>query len=135
MMTLEQLKGYMGIALSDTSQDVILSLYLETALEVAKEYTNKFDWDSGKPLPAGIKLGIIRWVELSQLKKDNAGVQSESIGGMSQTFTSAGDDSYFSEVFDMWGIYHHEDRGLVFRAVKRSKPVCDPRLNTLIRRL
>lgn len=135
MMTLEQLKGYMGIALSDTSQDVILSLYLETAIEVAKEYTNKFDWDSGEPLPAGIKLGIIRWVELSRLKKDNAGVQSESIGGMSQTFTSAGDSGYFYEVFDMWAKYHYENRGLVFRTAKRSKPVCDPRLNTLIRRL
>lgn len=133
MLTLEQLKGLMGIALSDTSQDVILSLYLEAAIEAAKNYANAYDWDADKPLPGGIKLGIVRWIELSQMKKSNAGVQSESIGGMSQTFTSTGDAGYFSEVFDMWEPYRY--RGLTFRPTKRSKPPCDPRMASILRRL
>ena len=133
MMTLEQLKELMGIALSDASQDAILSLYLETAIEAAKQYANAYDWDSEEPLPAGIKLGILRWIELSQMKKENAGVQSESIGGMSQTFTSTGDAGYFSEVYDMWAPYHF--RGLTFRPTKRSKPPCDPRMASILRRL
>lgn len=121
-MNLEQLKSLMGIALSDTSQDVILSLYLGAALEAAKDYANAYDWNSNKPLPDGIQLGILRWVELSQLKKENAGIQSESMAGMTQTFVSTGDTSYFSEVFDMWEKYRF--KGLNARPVRSTKSAC-----------
>ena len=123
MMTLAELKTLMGIASADTSQDAILSLYLEAALESAKEYANGWDWDSGQMLPAGIKLGIARWVELALLKKERAGVQSESIAGMSQTFSSASSDSYFAEVFDLWGPYKLEPRGMTYRKARRAKPL------------
>lgn len=124
MMTLEQLKSLMGIALSDASQDAILSLYLKAAIKVAQKYADMYDWDSLEPLPADIQLGILRWVELSQLRKNNAGVQSESIGGMSQTFTSTVDDGYFAEAYELWDGYRF--KGLHFRTTKRRKPVIPP---------
>lgn len=123
MMTLAELKTLMGIASADTSQDAILSLYLEAALVSAKEYADGWDWDSLQPLPAGIKLGIVRWVELSQLKKLNAGVKSESMAGMTQTFEDASSDSYFAEVFDLWGPYKLEPRGMTYRKARRAKPL------------
>lgn len=132
-MTLEQLKALMGIALSDTSQDVILSLYLGAAIKAAKKHADMYDWDSQEPLPEDIQLGILRWIELSQLRKNNAGVQSESIAGMSQTFTSTVDANYFAEAYELWEPYHF--RGLTFRPTKRSKPPCDPRMASILRRL
>lgn len=124
-MTLAELKQLMGIALEDTSQDAILSLYLDTAMDAAKAYVDKVDW-SASPLnlPATVKLGIVRYVELSQQRKENAGIQSESIGGMTQTFRNGNtDDNYFAEVFDIWSPYHTVKNGLVFRSARKAYPV------------
>jgi hypothetical protein len=118
-MNLSELKDLMGIASGDTSNDAILSLYLESAIAAAKKYTNGFAWSD--TLPGPIKLGILRYVELSQMRKTNAGVASQSMAGMSQTFKDgdAGGTNYFAEAFDMWEPYR--SKGLVFRTAKRRK--------------
>ncbi|AOH54482.1 hypothetical protein ABE28_008965 [Peribacillus muralis] len=120
-MTLSELKQLMGIAAEDTTQDAILSLYLESALDDAKTYADKLDWTTGS-LPGAIKLGIVRWAELAQVRKERSGIQSESIGGMSQTFLNGSGDEYFSEVYDFWKPYHTVNNGLVFRTAKHPKP-------------
>lgn len=117
-MQLSELKQLLGIAESDVSQDAILSLYLESAIEAAKGYADKVDFT--KVFPGPIKLGILRYVELSQMRKNHAGIQSESMAGMSQTFRDGNDtDNYFAEAYDFWKPYHTKDSGLVFRTSKR----------------
>lgn len=118
-MTLAELKALMGIPESDTSQDAKLQLYLDMALEAARDYANAYDWSSTEPLPAGLRLGIVRFVELSQSRKTNTGVISESIGGMSRTYAanSNNDVDYFGEVWSMWKPF--KKRGVVFRSAKR----------------
>jgi hypothetical protein len=121
-MTLAELKALMGIAESDTSQDASLQLLLETALEVAKNYANAFDW-SLEPLvlPSSIKLGIVRWVELTRLIKDRGGVVSESIGGMSQSFANGSNADYYDEVWSYWGGFRK--KGVTFRpAIRKDFP-------------
>lgn len=119
-MTLEELKLLMGIPVEDDSKDAILELYLAAALKAAQEYANKYDWTSTDPLPGDIRLGILRFVELSQNRKSKSGVVSESIGGMSRTFSSSSSptENYFLEAFDFWKPYHR--RGLVFQPVRRK---------------
>lgn len=118
-MTLEELKILMGIAADDTSKDATLKLYLEMALDAAKSYANAYDWTSTGALPAGLQLGIVRFVELSQSRKTSTGVISESIGGMSRTYANVAnnDADYFSEVYSMWNPFKR--RGVVFRSAKR----------------
>jgi hypothetical protein len=124
-MELTELKQLLGIAESDTSQDAILSLYLEAAIEAAKGYADKADFS--KVLPGPIKLGILRYVELSQLRKATAGIQSESMSGMSQTFRDGNTDSnYYAEAYDFWKPYHTNDNRLVFRTSKRRNLRSDP---------
>lgn len=116
-MNLTELKSLMSIQPEDTSQDAILSLYLESAIAAAKAYTTAFTWS--EVLPGPIKLGILRYVELSQMRKSNAGIASQSMAGMSQTFKDgdAGGSNYFAEAFDFWEPYR--SKGLVFRTAKR----------------
>jgi hypothetical protein len=120
LMTLEELKTLLGIEEGDTSQDAILSLYLEAGLEAAKKYTNLLDWETITELPATVKLGIAKWVEANQLRAERTGVQSESIAGMTQTFASGVSDGVtFAESYSLWGSYH-KNSGVVFRPSKRK---------------
>ncbi len=118
-MTLQELKALMGIAVEDTSQDAILSLYLEAAFEAAKQYANGYDWNSTDPLPGPIKLGILRYVELARQRKSRSGVVSESIAGMSKTYAnSISDEEYYREAFDFW--FPYRKRGVTFQAARRA---------------
>lgn len=118
-MTLAELKVYLGVDPLDTSEDAILQLYLESAMEKAAEYTNRFDW-TAEPLvlPASIEEGIVRFVQIKRdLNGRSVGVQAESIGGMSQTFvTNASQQDLFADVWDLWSGYHK--RKSVFRAAR-----------------
>lgn len=118
-MTLAELKVYLGIDPLDTSEDAILQLYLESAMEKAVEYANLFDWTT-EPLvlPASIEEGIVRFVQIKRdLNGRSVGVQAESIGGMSQTFvTNASQQDLFADVWDLWSGYHK--RKSVFRAAR-----------------
>lgn len=118
-MTLAELKALLGIPDEDTSQDAMLQLYLEAALEQAVTYCNRFDWSQDPlVLPASITLGIVRFVRIKQdLDGRSVGVQSESIGGMSQSFnTDASQQDLFADVWDLWSGYHK--RKSVFRAAR-----------------
>lgn len=118
-MTLEELKSLLGIAAGDTSQDAILSLYLEAGIEAVKEYANLLEWDTITELPAPVRLGIARWVEANRTRAERNGVQSESIGGMTQTFTNGGSDGVtFAESYSLWSPYRK--KGVVFREARRK---------------
>jgi hypothetical protein len=119
-MTLAELKALIGIAESDISQDASLQLLLETALELAMNYANAFDWFVDPlVLPSSIKLGIVRWVELTRLLKDRGGVVSESIGGMSQSFANGSNADYYKEVWSYWSGFHK--KGVTFRPAIRKE--------------
>lgn len=121
-MTLDQLKALMDIPAEDTSKDAKLQIYLELALDAARDYASAYDWSTNDPLPAGLQLGVVRFIELSQSRKNSDGVISESIGGMSRTYanTSNNDKDYFSEVWSLWKPF--KKRGVVFRTAKRVGP-------------
>lgn len=117
-MNLSELKVLMGIAEEDTSRDAILSLYLESALKAAEAYANAHDWSSGV-LPGAIKLGIVRWVELSQDRKSKAGIASQSMAGMSVTYKDNSTDyDYFREAYSLW--HPFRSKGVVFRPARRK---------------
>jgi Phage gp6-like head-tail connector protein len=119
MMELAELKKLLGIAEGDTSQDAILSLYLEAGLDAAKAYTNLLDWETITELPAPVRLGIAKWVEANPLRSARNGVQSESMAGMTQTFTNGGSDNVtFAESYSLWGAYRK--KGVVFRAATKK---------------
>lgn len=117
-MSLIELKALLGIAEGDTSQDVVLQIYLDAALAEAQRFANAYDWTSTDPLPSGLKLGIARWVELSRKRSAGPEVASQSMAGMSQTFVTANQNDYYKEVFDFWGPYRK--KGLVFHTAKRK---------------
>lgn len=75
-----------GIELEDTSAVGILTA--DAALDFIKAYTSlKFDEtdaDSVAALPAAAKLFVLKFCDLTVTY--NAGVTSESLGGMSQSF-------------------------------------------------
>jgi hypothetical protein len=122
-MNLTELKALLGIAVEDISQDAILSLYLESALEAAKSYTTAYDWLLTTPLPGGIRLGIVRWVELSQARKAKSGISSQSIAGMSITYSNSNtvDSDYFREAYSLW--FPYRSKGVVFHTAKRKSIV------------
>lgn len=90
-MNLEELKTLLGIPIDDTDEDAILKIKLAGAIEITelwflkyakKKYIN-YDSSGRFIIPEGAKLAISKYVETSDI---TAGVRSESIGGMSQTF-------------------------------------------------
>lgn len=113
-----------GIAIDDTSQDAVLSLYLELAIEVAKEKACDIkDWNYEK-LPKAVVMGMLMYVDLFSKRNENYGIKSESIDGMSQTYIdNAGDDSYFNPVYDLFALHCTTASGYcsaVFRNAKRG---------------
>lgn len=95
-----------GIAIDDTSQDAVLSLYLEVALEIAKEKSCDIkDWTFEK-IPKSVLMGILIYVDLFMKRNEVHGIKSESIDGMSQTYMDSNkDDSYFSPAYDLFDMY------------------------------
>ncbi|MCM3598705.1 phage head-tail connector protein [Metabacillus idriensis] len=119
-MTLQELKQLMGIAPDENSQDAILFLYLESAIQAAMYWADGYDWNNkALPLPAAIKLGILRYVELTKQRKGRSGVVSESIAGMSKTYASGSDDDYYQEAIDFW-LPFRKKQDVVFRPAKRA---------------
>jgi len=95
-----------GIAIDDTSQDAVLSLYLDVALEIAKEKACDIkDWTFEK-IPKSVLMGILIYVNLFMKRNEVHGIKSESIDGMSQTYMDSNkDDSYFSPAYDLFDMY------------------------------
>lgn len=100
-MSLEELKALLGIPLEDTEENKLLEIKLKGVIEVteiwfkknAKSEYIKYDKDGKFIIPDGAKIAISKYIEATEIV---AGVRSEHIGGMSQTF--AGGTASSSEV-------------------------------------
>lgn len=113
-----------GIALDDTSQDAVLSLYIEVAVEVAKKKACDIkDW-TFENLPKAVILGILLYVDLFSKRNEVHGIKSESIDGMSQTYMdSNGDDSYFNPAYELFAMYCKKVAGycsMTYRNARRG---------------
>lgn len=118
-MTLIELKQLLGLDPLDTSQDAMLQLYLDSALEQAFLYCNLFDWEVDPLiLPSSIKLGIVRYVKIMrEVNSRSVGVQSESIGGMSKSYaTNVTNDVLYADVWGLWKEFHRAPS--IFRAAR-----------------
>lgn len=111
-MILDELKALLGIPLDDLSQDVKLALFLESGLLAAQEHCDKLDFMqliepiSGKlVLPGPVKLGIAEWVKAAQADSEQGNVVAESIGGMSQSFSTDATQA-FRGAYGHWAPYH-----------------------------
>lgn len=125
---LEEYKRLNGI--TDDSQDELLSMLLESALEIAKQKACKWSkWDKFEDIPKPIILGIITLVQLMQTRNSvsGSGIKSESIGGMSQSFfgvTDFSDDSFFAPAYDLFDLYcgqKQRNKQFVFKKAKRGR--------------
>lgn len=117
-MTLAELKELLGLDPLDTSQDAILQLYLDSAMEQAFLYCNLFDWET-EPLvlPSSIILGIVRYVQIMRdVNSRSVGVQSESIGGMSKSYANISNQALYADVWAYWKDYHRQ--ASIFRAAR-----------------
>lgn len=122
-MTLEELKKILEMDPADTSGDYRLSMLLESAIVAAQEYCDKIDFMeyidpiTGQILfPAAIRLGIAEYVQTSMNTTEKGTVVSESIGGMSRSF-SRGDRTY-ATAFQHWSKYHSD---IKFIQVRRRR--------------
>lgn len=93
MTLLEELKILLDIPLDDTSQDEKLKIQLKIAVEITAEWFRQYackplaiDVNGEYIIPSTILIGIAKFVEASSIQ---AGVKSESIGGMSVTYGGA----------------------------------------------
>ena len=121
-MTLAELKALLGIPVEDTSQDMKLSMLLESGILAAQAYCDKLDFltlvdtQTGLlVLPGPVKLGIAEWVKANQTMSARQGVTAESIGGLSQSF--GGDDAVvYAAALKHWAPYHSD---VLFMPVRR----------------
>lgn len=93
MTLLEELKILLDIPLEDTSRDDKLQLQLKIATEITAEWFKNYacepleiDENGEYIIPSTIMIGIAKFVEASSIQ---AGVKSESIGGMSVSYGGA----------------------------------------------
>lgn len=93
MTLLEELKILLDIPLEDTSRDDKLQLQLKIAVEITAEWFRQYaceplavDVNGEYIIPSTIMIGIAKFVEASSIQ---AGVKSESIGGMSVSYGGA----------------------------------------------
>lgn len=119
-MTLNELKVLLEIDLADVSQDVRLEIELEAAMQAAVEHCDQLDFmtlidpaDGKIKLPGTVKLGMVEWIKANQGISERGGVTAESIGGMSQTFSTE-NALLYAGAYRYWAPYHSEVR--FFRA-------------------
>lgn len=119
-MELTELKTLMGIADGDISQDAMLSLYLDAAKEQLYAYATGYKFVDGVPFTGSMKLGIVKYVQLSQ-KRSQGAIKSKSLDGLSVTYMDAvSGENYYDEAFAYWDVYRN--RGLIFKPALRSNP-------------
>lgn len=128
-MNLEELKALLGIPIDDTDEDTILKIKLAGALEITelwflkyakKEYI-RYDGSGNFILPQGAKLAISKYIETSEI---TAGVRSESIGGMSQTFGGGSNTNANNSPLDDFYAYleiYKDDDEVSFIPMRKSK--------------
>ena len=93
MTLLEELKILLDIPLEDTSNDDKLQLQLKIAVEITAEWFRQYaceplavDVNGEYIIPSAVMIGIAKFVEAISIQ---AGVKSESIGGMSVSYGGA----------------------------------------------
>ena len=93
MTLLEELKILLDIPLDDTSRDEKLQLQLKIATEITAEWFRQYackpldvDESGEYIIPQAVMIGIAKFVEACEVQ---AGVKSESIGGMSVSYGGA----------------------------------------------
>ena len=93
MTLLEELKILLDIPLEDTSRDEKLQLQLKIATNITAEWFKNYaceplavDENGEYIIPSTIMIGIAKFVEACDIQ---AGVKSESIGGMSVSYGGA----------------------------------------------
>ena len=93
MTLLEELKILLDIPLDDTSRDEKLQLQLKIAIEITVEWFKNYackplktDENGEYIIPSTIMIGIAKFIEACDVQ---AGVKSESIGGMSVSYGGA----------------------------------------------
>ncbi|MCY1093983.1 phage head-tail connector protein [Bacillus safensis] len=102
-MELTELKTRLEIPLDDESQDERLKLELKDGIEYAQEYCNNpfLNKEGLLELPSPVKKGIAMMIKID--RSNEVGVSSESIGGMSKTYTS--DYTRYEAVYKLWRKY------------------------------
>lgn len=87
-MTIDELKS-LNLSFNNPTEETCL--YVESALDWLAQNTtlefDKNDIESVKALPAGAKLFLLKFSDIMTV---NTAVTSESIGGMSQSFSTSG---------------------------------------------
>ncbi|WP_341320830.1 phage head-tail connector protein [Solibacillus sp. FSL H8-0523] len=87
-MELQELKTRLQMEQTETANDAYLQLQLNDAIEWVQRVCNQsFIVDYALTLPNTAKSVVAQYVAFEM--QGNAGIKSESIGGMSQTFDSA----------------------------------------------
>ncbi|WP_239984875.1 phage head-tail connector protein [Sporolactobacillus pectinivorans] len=107
LMTLDELKTRLGIALDDTSQNAKLQSDLDDAVVEACDWCHRdfYDTNGNPSMPASIKKGIALMIKMDMNSDPaDASVISETIGGMSQTFSSDPTLRY-GRVYTLWRPY------------------------------
>jgi hypothetical protein len=104
-MTLDELKSRLGI--TDESQDDKLQIDLDDAVAEACDWCHRdfYDYGGNPMMPEPVKKGIALMIKIDQsINPADAAVVSESIGGMSQTFS---DDptARYGRVHELWKPY------------------------------
>ncbi|EST12049.1 phage head-tail connector protein [Sporolactobacillus laevolacticus] len=105
LMTLDELKTRLGI--TDDSQNDKLQIDLDDAVAEACDWCHRdfYDSDGNPAMPEPIKKGITLLIKIDQSADPaDAAVISESIGGMSQTF-SADPTARYGRVHALWKPY------------------------------
>lgn len=122
---LDAYKQFNGIPIDDESNDVVIQLYLEAGIEEAKRRACDIkEWEFDK-LPAQIKLGIFKYINLSEAREADYGIASESIGGMSQTFTKfTNANDYYKEAYDYFDKYCSRTNDMTLAFISAKRGVC-----------
>lgn len=105
LMTLDELKKRLGI--TDDSQNDKLQIDLDDAVAEACDWCHRdfYDSDGNPAMPSAVKKGIALLIKIDQSADPaDAAVISESIGGMSQTF-SADPTARYGHVHALWKPY------------------------------
>ncbi|MCO7127811.1 phage head-tail connector protein [Sporolactobacillus shoreicorticis] len=106
-MALTELKDRLGIGEEDTSQDKKLQTDLDDAVAEACDWCHRdfYDSDGNLAMPASVKKGIALMIQINQSANPaDAAIISESIGGMSQSFSDDPTTRY-GRVYALWKPY------------------------------
>jgi hypothetical protein len=105
---LPEFKMRLGIEPSDTSKDEKLKMDIRDAYEHCVAWC-RFDFRKEEgvlELTGSVKKGMALMIQIDEAMKGREGIASESIGGMSQSFTDgSNDNTRYGGVYALWRAY------------------------------